>query len=126
MPQRIKILRMLTVYAYQNCSTCRNALKWLTARAIPHQVKAIRETPPSVAELRSALQANDGDLRKLFNTSGTDYRALGLKDSLPTLTEAEALALLHENGNLVKRPFVIGDAISLVGFKEAEWDQALV
>ncbi len=115
----------MTVYAYQNCSTCRNALKWLAARNIPHEVKAIRETPPSVTELKAALQAHGGDLRKLFNTSGTDYRALSLKDRLPALTETEALTLLHENGNLVKRPFVSGDGISLVGFKPAEWEQAL-
>lgn len=115
---------MITVYAYKNCSTCRNALKWLTARAIAHDVKAIRETPPSIAELKAALQSHNGDLRKLFNTSGMDYRSLGLKDRLPDMTEAAALALLHENGNLVKRPFVIGDGISLVGFKEAEWEKA--
>ncbi|RYD20143.1 MAG: arsenate reductase family protein, partial [Verrucomicrobiaceae bacterium] len=30
---------MLTVYAYQKCSTCRDALKWLTSRGIPHEVK---------------------------------------------------------------------------------------
>lgn len=125
MPRRIKILRMITVYAYKNCSTCRIALKWLAAHRIPHEVKAIRETPPSDAELKAALHANGGDLRKLFNTSGTDYRALGLKDRLPDMTKAEVLALLHENGNLVKRPFVTGAETALVGFKEADWEQAL-
>lgn len=112
---------MLTVYAYQKCSTCRDALKWLTARGIPHEVKAIRETPPTVAELKTALTATGGDIRKLFNTSGVDYRELGMKDKLPTLSEAEALGLLSASGNLVKRPFALGDGKALVGFKESEW-----
>ena len=66
-----------------------------------------------------------GDLRKIFNTSGMDYRALGLKDQLPTLSEAAAFELLAKNGNLVKRPFLIGDDKVLVGFKEPEWEKVL-
>jgi arsenate reductase len=116
---------MLTVYCYQNCSTCRDALKWLAERGIAHTVKPIRETPPSVGELRTALEAFDGDLRKLFNTSGMDYRELGLKDQLPTMTAAAAFELLTRNGNLVKRPFLIGDGKVLVGFKPAVWASAL-
>lgn len=115
---------MLTVYIYQKCSTCRDAIKWLDARGIPYQIKAIRETPPSPAELKTALLAYGGDLRKLFNSSGIDYRALNLKDQLPTLGEADAFALLTQNGNLVKRPFLIGDGKTLVGFKPKVWSSA--
>lgn len=71
--------------------------------------------------------AKKGRLQPLFNTSGQDYRALGLKDKLPALHEAAALKLLTENGNLVKRPFVIDEekGIHLIGFKEEEWKAAL-
>ncbi len=117
---------MLTMYVYQKCSTCRDALKWLDARGIPHQVKAIRETPPTPVELAAALKAFDGDLRKIFNTSGMDYRALGLKDRLPAMGEHEAFELLSNNGNLVKRPFLIGEDKVLVGFKPAQWEKSLL
>lgn len=116
---------MLTVYVYQKCSTCRDALKWLAAREIPHQVKAIRETPPPPVELAAALAAFGGDLRKIFNTSGIDYRALRLKDRLSAMNESEAFDLLSKNGNLVKRPFLIGEGKVLVGFKQAEWEKSL-
>jgi len=112
---------VITIYVYQKCSTCRDALRWLDERKIPYQAKAIRETPPSVAELKQALAFLGGDLKKLFNTSGLDYRAMGLKEKLPTLSENEALALLSANGNLVKRPFVLGEDFALVGFKEPAW-----
>ena len=117
---------MLTVYAYQKCSTCRDALKWLDGHGIPHTVKAIRETPPSPAELKAMLAAYGGDLRKIFNTSGMDYRALGIKDQLPTMREAEAFKLLGGNGNLVKRPFVIGEGRALVGFKPDVWEKTFI
>jgi arsenate reductase len=70
----------MTVYTYSNCSTCRDAVKWLRARGVAFVEKPIRETPPSVAELQRMLAYQDGNLRRLFNTSGQDYRALGLAD----------------------------------------------
>jgi len=117
---------MLTVYAYEKCSTCRDALKWLTDHGVSHQVKAIRETPPSKAELGKAFTLLGGDIRKLFNTSGMDYRALGMKEKLPTLSTEEAIRLLSENGNLVKRPLVVGGGTALAGFKPEVWKSALL
>ena len=119
---------MLKVYQYSGCSTCKNALKWLKQHAIPFQEIAIRETPPTLAELKAMLAAFEGDLRRLFNTSGMDYRAIGLKDKLPAMSTDAALKLLSENGNLVKRPFSIDakGGIHLVGFKAAEWEAALL
>ncbi len=116
---------MRTIYVYQKCSTCRDALKWLDQKGIACEVKAIRETPPTAAELKVALATLGGDLRKLFNTSGVDYRELGMMDKLPGMNEAEAFKLLSENGNLVKRPFLIEGEKVLVGFKEAEWGEVL-
>jgi arsenate reductase len=78
-------------------------------------------------ELKYVLERR-GELKGLFNTSGQDYRALNLKETLPGLSEPQALALLSENGNLVKRPFALDvtNGIALVGFKEGEWQQALL
>jgi len=117
---------MLTIYVCQKCSTCRDALKWLNEHGTAHEVKAIRETPPSPAELKTALKLHGGDIRKLFNTSGMDYRALGMKDKLPAMSEDDAIELLSQNGNLVKRPFVPGKDIALVGFKPETWKKTLL
>ena len=117
---------MLKLYAYKGCSTCKAAIRWLNAQHIPFEEKAIREEPPSLAELKAMLAAQGGELRPLFNTSGQDYRAMNLKDQLPAMTQDAALKLLAEHGNLVKRPFAIDPhaGIHLVGFKEAEWQSA--
>lgn len=111
----------IKVYTYKNCGTCQKAVKWLGANGVVFKEVAIRETPPTVAELKKMLKAMGGDARKLFNTSGMDYKALNMKDKLPGMAEAEALALLASNGNLVKRPFVLGDGVAVVGFKEEVW-----
>jgi arsenate reductase (glutaredoxin) len=115
---------MLKVYLYKNCSTCRDAKKWLQGKGIAFHELPIRETPPSPAELKAMVAAQGGKLSAVFNTSSVDYRELGLKDRLPAMTDEEAFALQQTNGNLVKRPFVIGKGIGLVGFKAAEWEKA--
>jgi arsenate reductase (glutaredoxin) len=116
---------MIVIYVYQKCGTCRKALKWLTLNQIPHEVKSIRETPPLPHEIQSALLALNGDIRKIFNTSGIDYRALDLKSQMATMSEEKVIRLLAKNGNLVKRPFLIGDGKFLVGFNESDWQKAL-
>lgn len=116
---------MLKVYSYKGCDGCRKALKWLDANGFEYENFPIRDTPPSERELDKMLAAYDGNLRRLFNVSGRDYRELGLKESLPSMSKKDAFALLRSNGNLVKRPFLIGDNVAIVGFKEAEWAEAV-
>jgi arsenate reductase len=118
---------MLTVYTYKSCDSCRKAVKWLAAQGISFEERPIRDTPPSVTELRTMLGHLGGERRRLCNTSGGDYRASKLGEVLDTLPEAELLARLAANGNLVKRPFLLRAAppLGLVGFKEAEWQAAL-
>ena len=117
---------MLRIYTLANCDTCRAATKWLRANGIAFEERAIRETPPSTAELRTMLAAQDGALRKLFNTAGRDYREQKLGDKLPTLSETAALELLAGNGNLVKRPFLVGKGVARVGFDESAWAATLL
>ena len=112
----------LKIYEYKGCGTCRKALKWLEAKGIEFEKIAIRERPPSKAELKRMLKAYEGNLRALFNTSGGDYRALNMKEKLAKLSKVEAIDLLAANGNLVKRPFVMTKDGGVVGFNEAEWE----
>ena len=115
----------MKIYTYKNCDTCRKALKWLDAQGMDYEQIAIRESPPTDEELKSMLAAYQGEIRKLFNTSGRDYQALKLKDRLPDMKLPEALKLLAGNGNLIKRPFLLAGNTNLVGFKEEEWSEKL-
>lgn len=116
----------LKIYTYKNCDTCRRAVKWLRAHSLEFAEHPIRETPPTPVELRTMLDAHGGELRRLFNTSGGDYREQKLGEKLPGMTESAALALLAGNGNLVKRPFLLGGKAALIGFDEAAWASTLL
>jgi arsenate reductase len=116
----------MKIYTYKNCGSCKKATKWLDAHGITYQELPIRETPPTTAELEQMLAYQSGDLRKLFNTAGGDYRELNMKEKLPQMSDAEAMTLLAGSGNLVKRPFLLAGSFGLVGFKEEIWAQALI
>ncbi len=118
-------MSQLKLYTYANCDTCRRAVKWLRAQELTFDERPIRETPPMLDELRAMLAAHGGDLRRLFNTAGRDYRDQQLGEKLPTLSVGAALALLAKNGNLVKRPFLLAPDVALVGFEETIWRAAL-
>lgn len=110
----------IKVYEYKNCGTCKKALQFLDRQGIRYEKIPIREQPPSKDELRRMLNYV-GDSRKLFNTSGQDYKAFKLKDKLATMSIDAQLALLSKNGNLVKRPFVLRDKDGWVGFNAETW-----
>ena len=114
----------MKIYTYSKCSTCRKATKWLKEQNLAFEELPIRETPPGVDELRKMLE-HIGDLKKLFNTSGMDYRSLGMKDKLPSMGTEEALELLASNGNLIKRPFLLDEGKGITGFKEDVWEALL-
>jgi arsenate reductase len=112
---------------YPKCSTCRKAKKWLDDHGVSYTDRHIVEDNPTAEEL-SAWQASSGlPVRRFFNTSGKLYRELGVKAKLDAgMDDGEAFALLSTEGMLVKRPIVVGDGFVLVGFKESEWEQALL
>jgi arsenate reductase len=118
----------LRIYSYAKCGTCRKALQWLAQQRF--SVKAgnvelldITEQPPTAAELSAAFKSLGR--KRLFNTSGQSYRALG-SATVAAMDDQAALAALAADGKLIKRPFAITpQGIALVGFKLEEWQAAL-
>ena len=90
---------------------------------VKYELIPIREQPPSKSELKTMLSCCEGNIRKLFNTSGGDYKAMNMKEKLPDMSDAEAIDLLSKNGNLIKRPLLISSKIQLVGFQASEWSK---
>lgn len=115
----------IKIYTYNKCSTCKSATNWLKRNGHEFNEFAIRDTPPSISELKSMLAYSNNNIRLLFNSSGQDYRALNLKEKISKCTEKDLILLLSENGNLVKRPFLLGNDYGLVGFKESLWEKVV-
>ena len=110
---------------YPKCTTCQKAKAWLDAQGVSYTLRDIKLDNPTADELNAWHRASGLPLKKFFNTSGLQYKALGLKDKLPAMTEEEQFALLATDGMLVKRPILVGDGFVLTGFRQAEWEEKL-
>ena len=111
---------------YPKCSTCRKAKAWLENHRIPYELRDIKLNNPSYEELAAWHRASGLPLRKFFNTSGTLYKSLALKDKLPEMPEEDQFRLLAADGMMVKRPILVGDGFVLVGFRQEEWEDRLL
>ncbi|HJG36448.1 arsenate reductase family protein [Enorma phocaeensis] len=112
---------------YPPCSTCKKAKRWLDEHGIAHTDRHIVEDNPQAEEIASWQQASGLPLRRFFNTSGMKYRELGVKAQLDAgMSDEDARALLASDGMLVKRPVVVTGDTVLVGFREKEWEAALL
>jgi arsenate reductase len=114
----------MILYIYAKCSTCQKAVRFLEKNKSV-TTKEITVTPPSIVELKLMLKLQNGQLKKLFNTSGNMYKEMHLSQKLDLISEDEALELLSKNGMLVKRPFLLGDGFGLVGFNEDRWAEVI-
>ena len=110
---------------YPPCSTCQKAKKWLDEYEISYTDRHIKENGPTYEELKAWYLRSGLPLKKFFNTSGLVYKALGLKEKLPGMSEDEQLRLLASDGMLVKRPLLVTEDTVLVGFKTADWERLL-
>ena len=111
---------------YPPCSTCQKAKRWLDEHNLTYTDRHIKQQNPTYEELKDWHARSGLPLKKFFNTSGLAYKALALKDKLPTMSEEEQLRLLATDGMLVKRPLVVLEDTVLVGFKPADWEAALI
>lgn len=109
-------------FGYPKCSSCNKASKWLKDNGVEFEKNDIVETPPSIELIKEMLTITNTELNKLFNTSGTKYRELQLKDELPNMTEEEQIKTLASDGMLIKRPLVFDGEHLTLGFKEEEFE----
>lgn len=62
------------------------------------------------------------DYRDFLNPKNELYRQMGMKTNPPP--REEALRLMSENPNLIRRPILVRGSKIVLGFKEDEWREA--
>ena len=110
---------------YPKCTTCQRARAFLDEKGIAHEFRDIKQNNPTEEELRAWHKISGLPLKRFFNTSGLQYKALGLSQKLVGLSEDEQFKLLATDGMLVKRPILVGESFVLVGFQQPLWEQIL-
>ena len=105
---------MLKIYGIKNCDSVRKAIKYLKTNNIAYEFVDFRETPVDDDRVKSWL--NSTDIKTLFNTRGTTYRTLKLKEL--DLNDEEKRKWLAKENMLIKRPVIELDNKVIVGYNE--------
>ena len=108
---------MLKIYGIKNCDSVRKAIKYLKAHEIDHEFIDFRETPVDQDTIASWLQHTD--IKTLFNTRGTTYRTLKLKEL--SLNDEDKQTWLAKENMLIKRPVIEFDNKVIVGYNESQY-----
>lgn len=94
-----------------SCSTCRNAKAKLAELGINVETRDYQRRPLEVQELEGLLPE---DPSPMLGTKSPKYRELGLNNR--RLTKAEAIALMLQDNNLLKRPILVHSRGTVIGF----------
>ncbi len=113
---------MLKIYGIKNCDSVRKAIKHLKEFDIQYEFIDFRET--AVTESTVSQWIKHTDIKTLFNTRGTTYRTLKLKE-LNLSDESKQLWLAKEN-MLIKRPVITFGNDIIVGYNREKYLEKLL
>jgi len=113
---------MIELYGIKNCDSVRKARKFLKEHQIPYEFIDFRQTPVDETTIRSWLQHTD--IKTLFNTRGTTYRTLKLKDL--DLDDDQKIAWMAKENMLIKRPVLVLDKTVIIGYNESQYNEKLL
>ena len=110
---------MIKVYGIKSCGSVKKALKLLNECGVEYEFVDFKKSPVGCEKIEAWLQKVSID--KLFNTRGTKYRQLRLKD-LNLNNEGKKEWLCKEN-LLIKRPVIEIEDKVIVGFDEKQYKE---
>jgi arsenate reductase (glutaredoxin) len=98
--------RSMSVVIWHNprCATSRKVLDLIRAEGIEPRIVDYVRSPPSAAQIKTALKEMQMKPRELLRRRGTPFDELGLDD--PKRTDAELIAAMAAHPILIERPVV--------------------
>ncbi len=101
----------VVLWMKSSCTTCRTAKARLVELGIDFELRDYFKQPLKAAELERLLPT---DPAPMLGTKSPKYKELGLKDR--KLSKAEAIALMVQDNNLLKRPILVHPKGVIIGF----------
>ena len=110
----------LRFYHKKTCSTCRKAKKYLEEQGADLDLVNLDDKLSAEA---IDLLIGERDYRRFFNPRNALYRERNMKDNKPS--RSEAIVLMAEHPNLIKRPVIVAGDEIVLGF-DAEKMQRII
>lgn len=117
---------MITIYGIKTCNSVQKAIKFCKTNDLEFSFHDFREEPLDPSKIDTF--AKFVDINTLFNSRGTKYKDLKLKEL--SLDDNGKLEWLKKENMLLKRPVIEytknGDKKVLVAFNEATYKEELL
>ncbi len=106
------------VYGIPNCDTVKKTRRWLDENGVEYEFHDYKKLGIS----RDTLEkwCDEHGFEALINKRGTTWRRLDESDK-EKLTQKKAVALMHTNTSLIKRPVTERGKTRLIGFDEPQY-----
>ena len=109
-----------TIYGIKNCDIIKKALKWLDNNNIPYSFHDYRKDGLDVTLLGELMAVSSPQL--MLNKRSTSFRSL-TEQQKNNLDDQSLTALFLETPTLIKRPLLVSDSKTLLGFKADQYQQ---
>ena len=111
---------MTTIYGIKNCDTMKKAFNWLDKKGIDYAFHDYKKEDPDIAILGKAITEHGWE--EVINRRGTTWRKLD--DATKESMNAEkAIPLALENPSILKRPLLLKDGETHLGFKPDQYEK---
>jgi len=110
---------MITVYGIKNCDSVKKALAFFRANGIAYDFVDFKSEPAGCTTVDRWLAKGAG-MQQLFNTRGTTYRTLKLKEL--NLDDDGRRTWLCKENMLIKRPVVEKENHVIIGFNQSLYE----
>ncbi len=101
----------VTIWHNPRCSKSRATLAILHEAGVDAEIIAYKETPPSEADIRAALELLGMTAGDLVRKGEAEYKELGLKDA----DEDTLIRAMAEHPGLIERPVVFANGKARIG-----------
>lgn len=110
----------LTLYGIKNCDTVKKARTWLKDRDIEYTFYNYKKDGFDEASFTQALAEHGWET--VINRRGTTWRQLP-EDVQNAMDEATAREVARENPSIIKRPILLKDGKTHLGFKPDQYEE---
>ena len=102
------------IFGIKNCDTMKKAFAWLDENGVTYDFHDYKKLGVDEAVLREAITAHGWE--NVINRRGTTWRKLP-EDVKEAMNEAHAATIAQENPAIIKRPLLLKDRETYLGFK---------
>ncbi len=111
---------MTIIYGIKNCDTMKKAFRWLDEHGVSYEFHDYKKQDIDENVLRAAI--NEHGWEEVINRRGATWRKLP-DDVQNTINETAAIKIAGENPSIIKRPLLVHQSKTYLGFKDETYAQ---